>query len=61
MVEDTRAKWLVAEAQRLRDQQDHYADQAFYTALAAFCAQQQHELELAVGEVDGRSWNHEKW
>jgi hypothetical protein len=29
--------------------------------LAAFCAEQQHELELAAGEVDGRSWNHEQW
>lgn len=61
MGEETRSKWLVAEAQRLSQQADHYADQAFYAALAQFCAEQMHELELTAGEIDGRAWNHEQW
>lgn len=58
---DENSKWLVAEAKRRADAASDYAQQAFYIALAEFCKEQARQIELAQGEVDGRSWNHEQW
>lgn len=53
--------WLAQTAQEKTQQADHYADAALYAALAHFCQQQAHAVTLAMGEIDGRSWNHEQW
>ncbi|WP_155286936.1 hypothetical protein [Lacticaseibacillus zhaodongensis] len=58
---DESSAWLVAEAKKRATAADDYAQQAFYTALAAFCQEQGRQIELAEGEIDGRSWNHEQW
>lgn len=54
-------EWLRDQAQAQSQVATHYADAAFYAALAQFCQDQAHAVELAQGEIDGRSWNHEQW
>lgn len=47
---------------KYRIQQAHqYEDRALYQAVLKMMQEQVHRIELAQAELDGRSWDHEKW
>lgn len=61
MAERTTEAWLIAQAQRKSKAAKDYHERALYAALANFAKAQQHQLDLARGEIDGRSWDHTRW
>ncbi|MCX2455724.1 hypothetical protein [Lacticaseibacillus nasuensis] len=54
-------EWAIASAQAAADAATSYEDRAFYVALQDFLREQAHRVELAAGELDGRTWDHEAW
>lgn len=56
-----RTTWLLTRVRTNQQQASKYQEQLFWAACADFVRQQDHELTVARGEVDGRTWNHEQW
>jgi len=53
--------WLLQQAKNWEDSATDYRQRAFYHELQAMIQEQAQRLELAEGEIDGRTWNHEAW
>lgn len=58
---DDTTEWLLKTAQTQAEQAKSYEEAAFFMALQTFIQTQAKRLEQAEGEVDGRSWDHERW
>lgn len=53
--------WTVKQLMALADQTPQFKERSLYIALAELAETQQHRIELAQGELDGRMWNPSRW
>ena len=58
---DETTAWLLQTAQAQAKEAKSYEEAAFFTALQTFIQTQAKRLEQAESEVDGRTWDHERW
>ncbi|MFD1430839.1 hypothetical protein [Lacticaseibacillus mingshuiensis] len=54
-------EWLLSQAEALAANAEDYETRAKFVALSDFIRAQAQRLELAEGEVDGRTWDHSRW
>ncbi len=58
---DETTAWLLQTAQAQAKEAKSYEEAAFFMALQTFIQTQAKRLEQAESEVDGRTWDHERW
>lgn len=53
--------WATQQLLTLATQTPQFKEKALYLALAELTEEQQRRIDLAQGELDGRTWNPSRW
>ncbi|GAW98971.1 hypothetical protein [Secundilactobacillus mixtipabuli] len=53
--------WATQQLLTLAAQTPQFKEKALYLALAELTEEQQRRIDLAQGELDGRTWNPSRW